>query len=147
MAVSLKLAHVPRYKSIATLLVKHWRAEGLKNFDPTAPAEDDPAMAADAHQLADDLESMGPTFIQLGQLLSTRADLLPPAYPDALSRLQDNVEPIPFETIEQTVTDQIGARMSNLFQEFGSAPAASASLGQVHKATLRNGLQVAVKVQ
>ncbi|HEY4609495.1 MAG TPA: AarF/UbiB family protein, partial [Ilumatobacteraceae bacterium] len=147
MALSLKLAHVPRYKSIATLLVKHWRAEGLKNFDPTAPAEDDPAMAADAHQLADDLESMGPTFIKLGQLLSTRADLLPPAYLDALSRLQDNVEPIPFETIEATVTEEIGARMSNAFQWFNSSPAASASLGQVHHASLRDGRRVAVKVQ
>jgi len=147
MALSLKLAHVPRYKSIATLLVKHWRAEGLKNFDPTAPAEDDPAMAADAHQLADDLESMGPTFIKLGQLLSTRADLLPPAYLDALSRLQDNVEPIPFETIEAAVTEEIGARMSNAFQWFNSSPAASASLGQVHHASLRDGRRVAVKVQ
>src|SRR3954447_1822901 len=147
MALSLKLAHVPRYKSIATLLVKHWRAEGLKNFDPTAPAADDPAMAADAHQLADDLESMGPTFIKLGQLLSTRADLLPPAYLDALSRLQDNVEPIPFETIEAAVTEEIGARMSNAFQWFNSSPAASASLGQVHHASLRDGRRVAVKVQ
>src|SRR4051795_720936 len=147
MAVSLKVAHLPRYKNIATLLIKHWRSEGLKNFDPSAPGAADPTMAEDARQLADDLESMGPTFIKLGQLLSTRADLLPPAYLDALSRLQDNVEPIPFETIEAAVTEEIGARMSNAFQWFNSSPAASASLGQVHKATLRNGRQVAVKVQ
>src|SRR3954454_10313981 len=98
MALSLKLAHVPRYKSIATLLVKHCRAEGLKNFDPTAPAEDDPAMAADAHQLADTREWMGPTYTTLGQLLSSLADLLQPPSLDALSRLQDNFETIPFET-------------------------------------------------
>src|SRR3954462_10471800 len=103
MALSLKLAHVPRYKSIATLLVKHWRAEGLKNFDPSTPADDDSAMAEDARQLADDLESMGPTFIKLGQLLSTRADLLPPAYLDALSHLQDHVEPVPLHDLAHTI--------------------------------------------
>jgi len=145
--MSLKVAHVPRYKRIATLLVKHWRAEGLKNFDPSTPTIDSPATQQDARQLADDLESMGPTFIKLGQLLSTRADLLPPAYLEALSRLQDKVEPIPFETIEEIVTEEIGARMSNAFQWFNSTPAASASLGQVHHASLRNGRRVAVKVQ
>src|SRR4051812_27193697 len=147
MAFSLKGGRVPRYKSIRTLVVKHGRAEGQKHLAPHAPAVAGPAMAADARHLADDLESMGPTFIKLGQLLSTRADLLPPAYLDALSRLQDNVEPIPFETIEATVTEEIGARISNAFQWFDSSPAASASLGQVHHASLRDGRRVAVKVQ
>src|SRR5690349_807402 len=113
MAMSLKVAHAPRYKRIATLLVKNWRAEGLKDFDPSTPTIDSAAMQHDARQLAADLESMGPTFIKLGQLLSTRADLLPPAYLEALSRLQDKVEPIPFETIEAIVTEEVGARMSN----------------------------------
>ena len=147
MALSLKVHHLPRYKSIATLLVKQWRADGLKGFDPTDPTGDDGEMADDARQLADDLESMGPTFVKLGQLLSTRADLLPPAYLEALSRLQDDVEPVPFEAIERTVTEEIGARMSKAFQSFESTPAASASLGQVHYAVLRNGRPVAVKVQ
>ncbi len=147
MALSLKVHHLPRYKSIATLLVKQWRADGLKDFDPTDPNSDDGEMADDARQLADDLESMGPTFVKLGQLLSTRADLLPPAYLDALSRLQDDVQPVPFEAIENTVTDEIGARMSKAFQSFESTPAASASLGQVHYAVLRDGRPVAVKVQ
>ena len=71
MALSLKVHHLARYKSIATLLVKQWRADGLRGFDPTDPTSDDGAMADDARQLADDLESMGPTFVKLGQLLST----------------------------------------------------------------------------
>ena len=70
---------------------------------PTIPRVDETATDEDARKLVDDLEAMGPTFVKLGQLLSTRADLLPAVYLDALSRLQDDVEPVPFEVIEETV--------------------------------------------
>jgi predicted unusual protein kinase regulating ubiquinone biosynthesis (AarF/ABC1/UbiB family) len=148
--ISLRPQHLKRYKDIAVLLAKYGRSDlvsqiGLSEFDEALPETAE--ARANAEELAKDLERLGPTYVKLGQLMATRADLLPPAYVQALSRLQDDVEPFPFEDVERIVEAELGVRMSRAFQIFENVPLASASLGQVHKAVLRNGRSVAVKVQ
>ena len=93
------------------------------------------------------LIELGPAYVKLGQVLSTRPDLLPPAYIEELEQLQDDVGPIPFDEVERTIEEELGARLGKLFDEFEREPLATASLGQVHAATLRDGRGVAVKVQ
>jgi predicted unusual protein kinase regulating ubiquinone biosynthesis (AarF/ABC1/UbiB family) len=139
-----------RYGELARLLVKYGRSDIVRQagLDPALAEEMEPAGArAQGEELAADLERLGPTFIKLGQLLSTRADLLPAPYLDALSRLQDSLDPFPTDVVRATIEDELGVRLSKVFAEFEDTPLAAASLGQVHAAVLRDGRQVVVKVQ
>ena len=151
MAISLKPQHLNRYRQIAWLFMKYGRSDLVKEtgLEETLAAEQraTPKEAAKADELADDLEKLGPTFVKLGQLLSTRVELMPQAYLEALARLQDKVEAFSFGEVEKIVESELGVRMSKAFSDFEVTPMAAASLGQVHKARLRDGRQVAVKVQ
>ena len=92
-------------------------------------------------------EELGPTFIKLAQILSTRPDLVSPAYADEFARLQDHVPPLPFEEIRTVLDSELGRPYRDVFSDFDPVPIASASIGQVYRAKLSNSRRVVVKIQ
>ena len=138
-----------RTAQILRFLFKYRNAGVFSGVDVDA-SEVDAAHAAPEgrpEEFVDDLEALGPTFIKIGQALSTRPDMVPPAYLSALERMQDDVAPAPFEDIRAVVEAELGVKLGKLFESFEETPIGGASLAQVHRARLRDGRPVAVKVQ
>lgn len=151
----LKTGHIGSYRDLLMLFARYGRKDFKLSLSPdelALPPEEDAAiiepdvrLRAEAFALA--LEKMGPAFVKFGQTLSTRPDIVPPEYITALESLQDNLDPFSFADVERIVEEELKVKISKIFEEFESIPIAAASLGQVHRATLRDGRQVVVKVQ
>ena len=141
------------YYKFIHFMLKYWNSDLFRQTSSTAMnealSEDDQEHQFDQspEELLEDLKDMGPTYIKLGQLLSTRPDLLPDEYLEALANLQDNVAPVPYEEIREIIEEELGTKISKAFNYFDEKPLASASIGQVHRAELLSGRPVAVKIQ
>ncbi len=147
-----------RMREIATVLSKHGlqeatRALGLDSYIADNRAQDaldltradQRSLAARARRV---LEDLGPTFIKLGQILSTRPDILPPPFIQEFEKLQDSAPSIPFSEVRQLVETELGGTLDELFGSFHEEELATASMAQVHRATLKSdGREVVVKVQ
>ncbi|HEX2787529.1 MAG TPA: AarF/UbiB family protein [Ignavibacteria bacterium] len=150
MGLSLKPQYLKRYKNIAKLLIKYGRADLISSagLEEVVLNEDKKQeVTEEIDRLPNDLEELGPAYVKLGQFFSTRSDMLPAQYVEVLQRLQDKVKPFDFKIIKEIVEDEIGMRFSKAFLEFDEEPLGSASIGQVHRAVLKNGKPVVVKVQ
>src|SRR5436190_21840120 len=128
--------HLSRYKQILSLFFRYVNSDLSREMTQAEFLTDEELAQVGKdgkpEQLADDLERLGPTFVKVGQLLSSRADLLPEPYLRGLARLQDRVKPFSYAEVEEIVQAELGARVSKAFASFDPEPLAAASLGQVH---------------
>ncbi|MCU0590101.1 MAG: AarF/UbiB family protein [Desulfobacterales bacterium] len=156
--ISRTYRHLNRYRHILAVLLKHGFGElveslkidqylevGLQLISKKRPPREEPLTRPQRVRMA--LEELGPTYIKLGQVLSTRPDLIPVEFIHELSKLQDSVPPFSFDEAEAIIQRELGAPSSDVFERIDAEPTASASIGQVHRARLKNGEAVAVKIQ
>ncbi|TMF43581.1 MAG: AarF/ABC1/UbiB kinase family protein [Chloroflexi bacterium] len=143
--IALVLAHHELWSLVEILDLGRFVPFHLRRSPP--PQGGNPELHTPPEHLCAALEELGPTFMKLGQMLSTRDDLLPPAYQRELATLQDAAPTIPFETVRETIAAELGQPLEHAFATFESMPLAAASIGQAHLATLQDGTAVVVKVR
>ncbi|MCO4763131.1 MAG: AarF/ABC1/UbiB kinase family protein [Myxococcales bacterium] len=156
-ALTTAVKDINRMREIVTVLARHGFGEvlnrlgltetlGLKNL--VSATDDDDTPLSTAKQIRLSIEELGPTFVKLGQILSTRPDLVPPAVIEELSHLQDNVPELDWADVKEVVETELGGPISDYFSGFDETPLACASIAQVHRAVLANDAsEVVVKVQ
>ena len=156
MSIRRSIRHIRRYRQITRVFLKHGlgyliHRMGMEKYVPLPTlyslqkCEREPDNCL-ADKLTHAFMELGPTFVKLGQVLSTRADILSPGFIAELERLQDKVSPVPIEQIKEQIAQEIGP-VDQIFADFNPVPLAAASIGQVHQATLKTGERVIIKVQ
>ena len=143
--------HLERLAQVAEILSRHGlgsiaAATGVDRWRMAQALGSNPQISH-PHRIRLALEELGPVFIKLGQMLSTRPDLLPAGYISELAKLQDGAPPVAADVIRSTILQELGAAPEELFATFQDVPLASASIGQAHAATLFDGTDVVVKVR
>lgn len=147
----IRIRHTKRYKEIINAFLRNGLSHFLFRLGLTkrdAKHEGQEMNLQDIGvKLRESLQELGPTFIKLGQIASSRRDLIPPTITLELEKLQDHVNPVPFEDIRKIIEVELQGPLADFFSDISEQPLAAASIGQVHAATLHSGEQVAVKVQ
>ena len=150
------MRHIGRYRDIALALLRHGFGIVVEEIGFTQfltfpqrlffePKNEDAKTVGERIRLV--LQELGPTFVKLGQIASTRPDLIPEEIVRELEKLQDRVPPFSFQEVRDIVQEELGDELDHIFPHFEEIPLAAASIGQVHRAVLRSGETVAVKVQ
>jgi ubiquinone biosynthesis protein len=148
--------HLGRYRQIASILIKHRLRDFIQTFGlekflpfhilpPEYPWGKDGSTRSERTRMA--LEELGTTFIKVGQILSTRTDILPSDYTQELTKLQSSLTPLPVEIIEKAISEELHRPVKEIFRTFDPTPLGVASIGQAHAATLHDDTEVVVKVR
>lgn len=148
--------HIKRYNDIVKIFIKHGFGTLLDQLGilkylnikkKTTDREDKEKQLSIGERLRLTLEELGPTFIKLGQIMSTRSDMIPQSIIIELEKLHDSAPPFPFEDAKACIEYELGEKLEDIFTEFNKEPLGVASIGQVHLAKLKDGHEVVVKVQ